>query len=272
VTTTNERKRTVVITGAGSGIGLGIAERLAADGWLVVGIERLEANGERFRARVPEGLLVTGDIVDHAVLEEAARVAEDAGTLTAWVNNAGVAIPGTLHDPNPDEARQVFEINLIAAFWGSSVAVRSFLAHEVEGRILNVSSIHGTGSFPGYAAYDVTKGGMNALTRNTAVQYGVLGIRANAIAPGAIKTDMLANTIASSPDPEGRERELAHFHPLERLGDPREVAAVAAFLLSDEASFVNGQIVGVDGGANARSYRLEPADDIAELIARRAAG
>lgn len=264
------RQRTAVVTGAGSGLGLAISERLAADGWFVVGVERVEDHGKRFQERLgTEGTLILGDIRDTAVLEEAARAAEEAGVLTGWVNNAGVAIPGSLHNPDPQLVRDVFEINLIAAFWGASIAVRSFIANGVEGRIVNMSSVHGKNSFPGYPAYDATKGGMNALTRNIAVEYGILGIRANAIAPGGIRTDMLANAIQQAEDPAVRERDLAILHPMERLGEPVEVAAVTAFLLSDESSFVSGQVIGVDGGADARSYRLDPTAELVRLAAAR---
>src|ERR1044072_2217607 len=154
------QRRYVVVTGAGSGIGLAISERLAADGWGVVGIERTAAGSERFTERLgPTGRVVRGDVTDLAVLEQGAREAEKAGALTGWVNNAAVNLMGNLHEPKPEEVRLVFEINLLAPFWGASIAIRSFLARDVPGRIVNVSSIHGTDAFPAYAAYDTPQGG-----------------------------------------------------------------------------------------------------------------
>ncbi len=255
--------RSAVVTGAGSGLGLAISERLAVEGWVVVGVERVDARAEHFVERVgPVGHVVRGDVVDVDVLELAARAAEDLGQLTGWVNNAAVNLRGNLHEPDPDEVNEVFGVNLLAPFWGCSIAVRSFLGHDVGGRIVNVSSIHGTDAFPDFAAYDTTKGGLNALTRYIAVEYGVAGIRANAIAPGAIRTEMLAELIDSSEDPARTQREMAELHPLERLGEPAEVAALAAFLLGDESSFVTGQVIGIDGGASARAYRFEPAGEL----------
>lgn len=251
-------KRTVVVTGAGSGLGLAIAERLATEDWLVIGVERVLANAEQFTQRLgAAGQLVHGDVSQLEVLEQAARVAEAAGVLTGWVNNAAVNFRGNLHEPIQTEVRETFEVNLLAPFWGASVAIRSFLANDVPGRIVNLSSIHATDAFPNFAAYDTAKGGINALTRYIAVEYGATGIRANAIAPGAIRTEMLAEAIRSAPDPVREERDMTHLHPLERLGEPAEIAAVAAFLLGDESSFVTGQVIGVDGGASARAYRLE---------------
>lgn len=253
-------RRTVVVTGSGSGLGLAISERLAADDWLVVGVERSDAYAEQFAERLgAAGRIVRGDVVEHDVLEQAAHVAEEAGTLTGWVNNAAVNFRGNLHEPKPAEVGKVFDVNLIAPFWGCSVAIRSFVEHDVPGRILNISSIHATHAFPNFAAYDTAKGGLNALTRYIAVEYGPVGIRANAIAPGAIRTEMLAAAIREAADPARMERDMSDLHPLERLGEPAEVAAAAAFLLGDDSSFVSGQVLGVDGGASARAYRFDTA-------------
>ncbi|HVO53020.1 MAG TPA: SDR family oxidoreductase [Solirubrobacterales bacterium] len=253
-----------VVTGAGDGIGLAIAERLAADGWFVVGVERDARGAERFEELLAgSGAMVCGDVRTEPVLEAAVASGEAHGPLLGWVNNAALNRRGTLHEPVADEVREVFEVNLLAPFWGCSLAVRSFLEHGVPGRVVNISSIHATDAFPGFAAYDTAKGGVNALTRYLAVEYGVAGIRANAIAPGAIRTEMLAKAIAEDEDPPRMQREMELLHPLERLGTPAEVAAVAAFLLGDESSFVSGQVLGVDGGATARAIRLDSAPGLA---------
>jgi glucose 1-dehydrogenase len=249
----------VVVTGVGSGLGLATLSRLADDGYYIVGIEISESGvavaKEQLKGR---GQIVHGDAADREVLASAAQRAMNTAPLTGWVNNAGIALSGNLHDPIPADVDRVFAVNLQGVYWGCSEAVRQFMDQRVPGAIVNISSIHGRAAFPGWAAYDTAKGGVDALTRYVAVEYGPAGIRANAIAPGAIRTEMLQQVISDAPNSEDAEREFAIMHPLTRIGEASEVASVVAFLLSDESSFISGQSIAVDGAATARCFAFRP--------------
>lgn len=249
-------KQSVVVTGAGQGIGLATAVHLDAAGWAVVAIDINPDGLEQLRSGHGSIATVVGDITDRVTLESAARLAEDAGVLAGWVNNAVVGATGRLDEIDTETMERGLAVNLVAPMVGSQIAVRAFLRSGRPGAIVNVSSVHGRVSYPGFAVYDASKGGLEAFTRYVCVEYGHLGIRCNAIAPGAVVTPaMMADDSTAGVD---RRHALEVFSPMKALIPTDYFAEMIEFLLSDAAHFINGHVLAVDGGLLARCYPFEP--------------
>lgn len=241
--------RVALVTGASRGIGLAIAERIVAEGGSVVITARkqeaLDAAVDGLGANAV-GVAGRADDADHRAAVYS-LIAERFGRLDHLVNNAGInPAYGPLADVGADVMRKTLEVNVIATLeWAREARSMGLLDGGVRpgASIVNISSISGIAAAPGIGFYGVSKGALITLTLQQAAEFAP-GIRVNAVAPAVIKTDFAKALY------EGREAEAAAGYPLKRLGEPADVAGPVAFLLSDDAAWITGQTLVIDGGAS----------------------
>jgi len=243
--------KVALVTGAGTGIGKGVALRLAQEGAAVAvhyasnrrgaeeAVQQIRENGGRAVAIQ----------ADTSRVSEVRRLVDEAtralGTIGILVNNSGVTLTDPFLQFSEEKYDQVFGINVKGTFFCAQAVVPG-MRQLGGGVIVNMSSVHGYAGFPGHTAYAATKGAINALTRDLAVELGPLNIRVNTIAPGAIEVERYATIPGYTPERWGREIALG------RVGYPPDIAGVVAFLCSDDAAYVTGQIIYVDGGLTVR--------------------
>lgn len=244
--------RSYVVTGGGRGIGRAVVERLLDKGGTVVAIEFDEA-ALSWVGRHPAGsqvVAVIGDAADEKVAEQAANLAQEAGTLAGWVNNAAIFRDASIHSADARVMLDLIAMNLNPVVVGCATAIRRFLAAGTLGAVVNLSSHQARQAVPGCTPYVTAKAAIEGLTRALAVEYGPHGIRVNVVAPGSVATERY-EAFLSRQEPDGVvriEEEMRHLHPLGRIALPQEIADAVVYLLSDNASFINGATIPVDGG------------------------
>ena len=247
---TDLKGRVAVITGGSKGIGNAIARRLSEEKMKVVinyhsdkkGAEETVADLKKIGG---EAVAVQADVSSEEGIQTLLDAAiSNFGELDLWINNAGMENQVPTHELTLEDWNKVIDVNLTGVFLGSKAALNHFLEHDKKGNIINLSSVHERIPWPTFAHYSASKAGVKGFNETIALEYAHKGIRVNSIAPGAINTPINAEKF----EDEKQKAATLKMIPLDYIGKPEEVAAAAAWLASDESSYVTGITLFVDGG------------------------
>jgi NAD(P)-dependent dehydrogenase (short-subunit alcohol dehydrogenase family) len=244
--------RVCLVTGGAQGIGEACCRRFAREGAKVVIADMDDTRGAALASELG-GLYVHCDVGEKVQVDALVAAAITAhGRIDVLVNNAGIFKACDFLDITEADFDAVLRVNLKGAFLVAQAVARE-MARAGRGSIVNMSSVNGTLAIPSIASYNVSKGGINQLTRVMALALADKGIRVNAVAPGTIATELAAKAVLTSEEAKAR---IMSRTPLRRLGEPAEIADTVAYLASDAASYITGEIVVVDGGRMALNYTV----------------
>lgn len=240
------QNKTAIITGAGNGLGKAAAQLFAKEGANVVIADFSEAEGqqaaEEIVANGGKATFIKVNVANKESVEQLVKqTIETYGTVDILINNAGIIADGMLHKLSDEDWHKVLDVNLTGVFYCAQAVIPTMLA-QGSGRIINTSSVSGVYGNVGQTNYAATKAGVVGMTKSWAKELGGKGINVNAVAPGFIETRMTASV------PDNVLDKMKAIVPLKRLGKPEEIANAYLFLASDEASYVNGTVLHVDGG------------------------
>jgi NAD(P)-dependent dehydrogenase (short-subunit alcohol dehydrogenase family) len=245
--------KVVLITGASQGIGAACAQRFAREGARVVLADVQDAAGQVL-ALALKGHYVHCDVGSKAQVDALiAKTLELHGRVDVLVNNAGIFKAAPFLDVSEADFDAVIQVNLKGSFLMAQAAARAMVQNKTQGNIINMSSVNGVLAIPSIASYNMSKGGINQLTRVAALALADHGIRVNAVAPGTIATELAQKAVLTD---EVAKAKIMSRTPMRRLGSPSEVADVVAWLASDAASYITGEIITVDGGRMALNYTV----------------
>ena len=246
--------RVCIVTGGAQGIGEACIRRFAREGAAVVIADIDDTRGAALAAELG-GLYVHCDVGDKSQVDTlVAQTLAAHGRIDVLVNNAGIFRAADFLDMTEDDFDAVLRVNLKGAFLMGQAVARE-MAKAGQGSIVNMSSVNGVLAIPTIAGYNVSKGGINQLTRVMALSLADKGIRVNAVAPGTIATELAAKAVLTSEEAKAR---IMSRTPMRRLGVPSEIADTVAYLASDAASYITGEIVVVDGGRMTLNYTVTP--------------
>jgi NAD(P)-dependent dehydrogenase (short-subunit alcohol dehydrogenase family) len=244
-----------VVTGSAKGIGWGIATVFAREGAKVVIVDWDADAGERTAAEIvregSDAIFVKCDVSNEEQVKSMVQATLDKyGRLDVLVNNAGIGVYKSVLDATSEDWDRALAVNLKGVFLCSKYAIPQ-MQKQGKGAIVNISSVHSFATVNGVAPYAASKGGITALTRNMAIDYGP-AIRVNSIAPGWVLTPLIQGIFNSYDDPAEQQRQVEQRQVMKRIGKPEDIGYAAAFLASDEASFITGTQLYVDGGLTAQ--------------------